>query len=211
MALEGIDVSSYQGEVVWSKVAQSGKVFAFCKATEDLDYRDTQFTHNWAGCHAHGLVRGAYHYLHPTESGVEQADYLHEYVHQFGGSQLGDFVILDVEDAMGLAHQFVIECCEQFVERVRTQMHRNCILYTYPDFWLHTLGDPISTVLASCPLWLADYGPNVPSLANWPRGLSFWQYSETGHCPGVVGNVDLSRFYGTRQQLRRLAKPPGVR
>jgi len=33
---------------------------------------------------------------------------------------------------------------------------------------------------------------------------TFWQYSQTGHAPGVNGNVDLDRFNGDAEQFRAL-------
>jgi lysozyme len=208
MILEGIDASSYQGVVNWAQVAQAGKAFAFVKATEGVGYQDARFSANWYLTRAHGLVRGAYHYLLPNLDGAAQADYFRAFVTASGGVQHGDFAILDCEQPNGLAHQEIVECSASFVQRVREDLGVNVIFYTYPNFWLAYLGDPVDPVLAQCPLWLADYGPSVPPLANWPGGLSFWQYSDTGHCPGVPGNVDLSRFYGTPQNLRQLAQLP---
>lgn len=207
MVLEGIDVSSYQGSVGWRDVRQAGKSFAFCKATEGAEYRDPYLSQNWQGLGQNSIVRGAYHFLHPSLSGDVQADYFHEAVRESGGFRGGDFAVVDVEIDDAIAPEYVIECAALFVERTREQTGRNVILYTYPAFWVDTLGDPKDPVLARCPLWLADYGPSVPTLANWPGGLAFWQFTDTGHCPGVNGQVDLDRFYGSRQQLHQLAQP----
>src|SRR5437868_13951686 len=73
-ALQGIDVSHYQGTVTWADVRASGRRFAFCKATEGLTYTDPTFTTNWAGMRAAGLLRGAYHFGHPGDDAVSQAD-----------------------------------------------------------------------------------------------------------------------------------------
>ena len=42
--------------------------------------------------------------------------------------------------------------------------------------------------LAHLPVWLASYGP-VPAL---DRGVTLWQYSESGVVDGVEGPVDLT-------------------
>jgi lysozyme len=205
--LEGIDCSSYQGYVNWGEVKTAGKSFGFVKATEGLSFEDPTFPHNWNGLYYHGLHRGAYHFFHPDKSPNEQVDYLHGYVRRNGHFVAGDFVVLDVEIANGISAPTIIERVEAFVTLAQRQIAKTVILYTYPDFWLHALGDPVSPVLAKCPLWLADYGPSVPHLAQWPEGLAFWQYSESGHCPGVLGHVDLNRFYGDRRALHRLSIP----
>ncbi len=43
--LNGIDVSSYQGTINWSDVANSGVVFAICRASYGIT-DDTSFTAN---------------------------------------------------------------------------------------------------------------------------------------------------------------------
>ena len=46
-AVQGIDVSHWQGTVNWTSVRNSGKVFALCKATEGTTYTDPTFATNW--------------------------------------------------------------------------------------------------------------------------------------------------------------------
>ena len=45
--------------------------------------------------------------------------------------------------------------------------------------------------LAHLPVWLASYGP-VPAL---DRGVTLWQYSESGVVDGVEGPVDLDLWF----------------
>jgi GH25 family lysozyme M1 (1,4-beta-N-acetylmuramidase) len=58
--LNGIDVSSYQGTINWSDVANSGVVFAICRASYGIT-DDTSFSANWSGTKAAKIKRGAYH------------------------------------------------------------------------------------------------------------------------------------------------------
>src|SRR5262245_17922243 len=60
--LDGIDVSHWQGSINWTQVQNSGKSFAFCKATQDTTYKDPTFDTNWVGMKSVGLLRSAYHY-----------------------------------------------------------------------------------------------------------------------------------------------------
>ena len=69
--LTGIDVSHFQGEVDWQAVA--GVRFAFIKATEGLADIDPRFRQNWQDSRAAGLLRGAYHFLHPNLDARQQA------------------------------------------------------------------------------------------------------------------------------------------
>ena len=54
--VHGIDVSKFQGEIDWSKVADSGVKFAWIKATEGGDRVDERFEANWEGAKAAGVA-----------------------------------------------------------------------------------------------------------------------------------------------------------
>ena len=55
-AIQGIDVSKYQGDVDWNAVAGSGVRFAYIKATEGGDYLDEKFRQNWELSRASGIA-----------------------------------------------------------------------------------------------------------------------------------------------------------
>ncbi len=209
MALEGIDVASYQGFIHWDQVKQSGKSFAICKATEGVYYRDPTFQHNWTSTKYRGLIRGAYHFLRPEYDGEVQADYHHAYVRASGHFEVGDFCMLDLEVTDNRSATQIINCAERFVTRMLQTTQCGVFLYTYPDYWNNQLGAPESTILDRCPLVVASYGAPAPVLSNWANGPTVWQYSESGHVPGIVGNCDLDRFLGTLQEFHLLAREGG--
>ena len=62
-AIQGIDVSRWQGEIDWAKVKDAGTRFAFIKATEGGDHVDPNFKRNWIEAKRHGVPRGAYHFV----------------------------------------------------------------------------------------------------------------------------------------------------
>ena len=68
MELKGIDVSKYQGEINWPRVAASGVQFAFVRVgwagyEGGIDEgRDTYFARNMRGALDAGLAVGAYVY-----------------------------------------------------------------------------------------------------------------------------------------------------
>ncbi len=59
--VQGIDVSSDQGEISWPSVATDTVDFAYIRATEGADIRDPRFASNWQGASRAGLQYGAYH------------------------------------------------------------------------------------------------------------------------------------------------------
>lgn len=209
MTLEGIDVSSYQGYIDWKQVKTSGKSFGIAKATEGVNYQDPTFPHNWKSIAYRGLIRGSYHFLRPEYDGGEQADYHHAYIKATGHFAVGDFCMLDCEVTDGRSTLQIVQCAEAFVERIIQTTQCGVFLYTYPDFWNNILGAPESTILGRCPLVVASYGAPPSVLSNWPHGASIWQYSQSGHVPGIVGNCDLDRFNGAIQELHLLAREGG--
>ncbi|MBL8582261.1 MAG: glycosyl hydrolase, partial [Rhizobiaceae bacterium] len=75
MAVHGVDVSRWQGEIDWVKLRSQGANFAYIKATDGGDHLDPMFRKNWRAAHAAGLKRGAYHFFYWCRSGSEQADW----------------------------------------------------------------------------------------------------------------------------------------
>src|SRR5688500_8087267 len=84
-AVQGLDVSKWQGNVNWGQVAGAGIKFCFCKATEGVPGgafepergpSDSMFTTNWPAILNAGIARGAYHMVRPSMgTPYEQADY----------------------------------------------------------------------------------------------------------------------------------------
>ena len=74
--VEGIDVSSHQGNVNWTTQWNNGKRFAYVKATEGTSYKNPYFAQQYNGCYNVGMIRGAYHFALPNNSsGATQANY----------------------------------------------------------------------------------------------------------------------------------------
>jgi lysozyme len=70
---QGIDVSHYQGRIDWPALPGQGVDFAYIKASEGGDLRDTAFAANWAGARRAGIARGAYHFFTLCRPGADQA------------------------------------------------------------------------------------------------------------------------------------------
>src|SRR5688500_6997364 len=66
--LAGIDVSTYQGQIVWAEVAADGIDFAYAKATEGRLYADDQYARNKERAAANGVAIGAYHFANPDNT-----------------------------------------------------------------------------------------------------------------------------------------------
>ena len=183
----GIDVSYYQGEIDWQQVRASGIEFAFIRVADGIDNPDSLFELNWGAAKAAGVRRGMYQFFRPADDVTAQADLVIAMAKKRGTGELPP--VLDIEDDGGLLPAMVAKRARAWIDRVHKQLHVDPIVYTYPDFWKRGGGAP----LAQQPLWLAHYTangacPTVP--ATW-SDWTYWQYSEKGRVPGIVGNVDL--------------------
>lgn len=194
--LRGIDVSHFQGEVDWPAVAAAGVRFAFIKATEGLADVDPRFASNWQGSRAAGLLRGAYHFLHPNLDARQQA------AHFLAVVTLDDDALppaLDVEVTDGVAPAALAACIETWLGAVGAALGCKPVVYTDPWFWR----DHVGANLSSYPLWLACYAEQPELPASW-QSWTFWQHSQSGTVDGIAGPVDLDACQLSEEQLRRL-------
>ena len=194
--VRGIDVSHYQGAVDWAAVAGAGMRFAFVKATEGVSVSDPAFGGNWDGARAAGLVRGAYHYLHPDESGAAQGEHFVSRV-RIDASTLPP--ALDVEVTKGKSPAEVAAVVADWIGVVEKAFGTRPILYTAPDFWR----DDVGADFRSYPLWLACYD-SVPRMPPFWDAWTFWQFSQSGRVEGIGGAVDVNVFSGTAGALAKL-------
>lgn len=209
--LLGVDVSTYQGQINWKQVAESGHSFAAIKATEGLGYIDPHFEYNWAHTKANDITRISYHFLRPEFNGAQQASFHHSAVRQHGHFAIGDGVMLDVEETDGYSAHHVVACAEAFVEEILKETQAGVFIYTGYYFWVSTLGNLRSGILAKCPLWEAAWHSAPLDITNWPNGPSLQQYAADGRVPGIPGQTDLDWFFGTKEQLHTLCKLGGRR
>jgi GH25 family lysozyme M1 (1,4-beta-N-acetylmuramidase) len=200
---EGIDVSHYQGSINWAAVRNAGKRFGFVKASEGTTYQDPFFRTNWQNMGYNRVVRGAYHFGHPELDPYAQVDNFVSVAHP----KTGDLQLtLDLEITGGKSPREIFHWTRAFISYLHARTGRPGIIYTGFYFWRDSVGNPPYNL--NCPLWLAAYVPNpnsyVPSAwSTW----SFWQYSDTGHVPGISGNVDLDYWNGGLPNLRNLCLP----
>lgn len=202
MALEGIDVSTYQGDVDWATVANQGILYAFAKATEGASSTDPSFLRNWTNMKTFGIVRGAYHFFRPAKDPIVQANNFLQLVKTIEASDLPP--VLDLEVLDGLDARTVINNALRWISTIETATGRKPIVYTYPVFWEDKLGNP--TQFSNYPLWVANFETRTPFVPSAWRSWAFHQYSESGQLQGIQGNVDLNQFNGTLDDLQKLLK-----
>jgi lysozyme len=203
--VRGIDVSHHQETISWRRVRQAGIQFAFIRVSDGLTASDPRFAENWTGARRVGVLRGAYQYFRPEESAIAQADLLIAAVRRDPGELPP---VIDVELHGGRTPVLLAAHVRAWVERVRTQLRVEPIVYTGPDFWRERVG---GADLTRQPLWLAHYTTECPAVP-WPwTRWTFWQHTDRGTVPGVAGPVDLNLFAGDYLALEELARRARIR
>ncbi|MFC9926210.1 lysozyme [Streptomyces sp. NPDC127190] len=202
---EGVDVSSYQGDVDWATLWGSGARWAYTKATEGTYYTNPYFTQQYEGAYGVGMIHGAYHFATPdTTGGATQADWFADH----GGGWSKDAKTLpgalDIEwnpygDACyGKSQSGMVSWIRDFLNRYKTRTGRNAVIYTATSWWTQCTGNYGG--FSANPLWIARYATTAGTLpAGW-SSYTMWQYTSTGP---TVGDHD--RFNGSQDQLRALA------
>jgi lysozyme len=201
--VRGIDVSHHNGIINWQKVHAAGIAFAFTKATDGVGFLDTHFAANYAAIKSNGMLRGAYHFFRPASDAQAQAD---SFLHVVRQLEPGDLPpVLDVEADSGKSANVIINGVQKWLSAVEAALGRTPIIYTSASFWNAKLNG--TAQFASHPLWVAHY--TFKPKPNIPTGFAqhaIWQFSEKGTVDGInSGQVDLDRFNGTLDDLRKLA------
>jgi GH25 family lysozyme M1 (1,4-beta-N-acetylmuramidase) len=204
--VEGVDVSSHQGNVDWAALWNSGVRFAYVKATEGNYYRNTYFAQQYNGSYNIGMIRGSYHFATPdVSSGANQANYFVD--HGGGWSKDGKTLpgVLDVEynpygaTCYGLSQSAMINWIRDFTTTYKARTTRDAVIYTTTDWWTQCTGN-YGGFGSTDPLWIARYNTTPGTLpAGWSY-YTFWQYTSTGP---IVG--DHNKFNGSYSRLQVLA------
>jgi len=202
-SVEGIDVSSHQGNVNWAAQWSAGKRFAYTKASEGNYYTNPYFAQQYNGSYNVGMIRGAYHFATPNDSsGANQANYFVD--HGGGWSRDGKTLpgSLDIEynpygaTCYGLSQAAMVNWIRDFLNTYKARTTRDAVIYTNLDWWSQCTGN--STAFnATNPLWVARYASAPGTLpGGWPF-YTIWQYSSTP--------IDQDRFNGDQSRLVALA------
>jgi GH25 family lysozyme M1 (1,4-beta-N-acetylmuramidase) len=201
----GIDVSSHQPSIDWSKVAPHVN-FVYAKATEGTYYVNPLFDNEYEGPYDHGVIRGSYHFAVPSNSsGTAQADYFIAH----GGAWSADGKTLpgalDIEynpygkACYGLSTAQMVNWIKNFTSEYAAKEHAFPVIYSTTDWWRTCTGDS-AAFAGDDPFWVANYGKTGGSLPSGWGYYSFWQYSDSGTQPG-----DQDLFNGPYAGLRTLA------
>lgn len=198
----GIDVSVWQEEIDWEKVAASGVEFAMIRVAyrgwgkEGKLQMDPRAEENLKGAMAAGLKIGVYIYSQATnvQEAVEEAQYVLELL---DGQKLDMPVVFDweVPDDVSYARtrnvkaKTIQACAMAFCAEIKEAGYQPMV---YFNQWQGSKKYDLAALReAGIELWLAMYG----NAMTYEYKVQMWQYTETGKVPGIDGYVDIDLYF----------------
>lgn len=184
------DVSEFQGVINWPNFGAQAVIVRVNYGNVKVD---GEADRNIDGARSKCEVRGWYTYLTAGEDPVAQADVLVRVINAHGGLKPNEFVVCDDEEGSGDQSSRVTA----FLNEVDAQFKASDAI----DVWYSGLNFSVAHNLdaAKGHRWIAAYGQSEPTA---PHDL--WQFTDAGSVAGVSGNVDMSVFHGTIDQLAAL-------
>ena len=190
----GIDVSQWQNDIDWQKVAADGIDFAFIR----LGYRgyevgslnlDTKYYQNMDGAIANGIDVGVYIFSQAinVEEAVAEANMCINYLKDYDITYpvVFDWETVGSETARtnNIDGTVLTDCAMAFCETIENAGY-DAMIYSYKNLALRTLD---MSRIEKYPFWFAGY-------TTWPEfyyDFDFWQYSSSGNVDGIQGNTDM--------------------
>lgn len=193
VSIKGIDVSTYQGDIDWEKVAASGVKFVFIRLgyrgyESGLLVKDDRFEDNIRGALQNGIAVGVYFVTQAisVEEAVEEAQFVMENIRPYNVTWP---IVLDIEDAASatartaeLSQQARTDHAIAFCETVKESGYTP-MLYCNIRWFIEKLD---ITRITDYDKWFAQYFRKP----FFPYAFQMWQYSSTGRIDGIEGNVD---------------------
>lgn len=207
--LDGIDVSTYQGDVNWNKVKEAGIDFVIIRAgfrsmSDGKIYLDGRLYEYLDGVKAAGIEHvGVYFFSQAisVKEGQEEAQFVIDALRNY---EIDMPIIMDVENATGkgryieanISKSQRTQICNAFCERVVDYGYKSMI-YTGTYF----MNDYLVESNLNCDrIWMAQYTSKFSRYNGYGNILfkgdyEMWQYACTGNVSGIAYNVDCDFWY----------------
>ena len=195
----GIDVSTYQGNINWKAVKESGVQFAIIR----VGYRgwgtgavvkDAWFDNNIKGASANGIDVGLYYFSQAINAreAVQEASTC---IALAEGYKIKYPIFIDTETSggygAGRADNLTVaqrtEVCIAFCETIKSGGYKAGV-YTNKHWFEKKLN---TAQLNQYIIWLAQYNDKV----TYKGKYDIWQYTSSGSVAGINGSVDMNLSY----------------
>ena len=190
--IRGIDVSSYQGDIDWKQVKESGIQFAILRSTLKSGKPDSKFIEYIKGCDNNKIDVSVYKYSYAlTENqAITEANTV---ISLLNGRKCKIWLDLEDESQTQLGKSGILKIANAFI---KTCENKGYSVGIYCN--LNWVKNYIDDSLKKYDLWIARYGKNSGQLEEKYKpnvNEKIWQYSSRGKIPGINGDVDLNILY----------------
>lgn len=206
MALKGIDISQWQGNVDAKKIKTSGVDFVILRQ----GYRktiDRYFTTNVQKFKQAGIpIHGVYHFAYALNKNdaVEEAKSCIKNVEAAGlGKDIIIFYDFEYDTVKSAKNKKVyltktncIEFTNAFCDYVKSKGYK-AGFYLNQDYYKNWYD---AATIKKYIVWLADYNPTPH------YDCLYQQYTSKGKVNGISGNVDMNYFYGQKAEQSKETK-----
>ena len=189
--LKGIDISTFQKQVDYSKLKEQGIEFAIirCGYGKDSSQKDAMFETHYKGLKEAGIKVGAYLYSYCSNvnNAVLEARNCLEFIK---GKQFELPIFYDLEDKITkvLGRVAITQIAINFCEEIEKAGYKAGI-YANLDWFKNYIDIP---KVSQYKIWLAQWNVEKPT----PKfKYNYWQYTSHGHIDGIVGSVDMNYCY----------------
>lgn len=200
--LNGIDVSSAQTGIDTGRVPAD---FVIVKVNQSTGYVNPDWRRQAERAQAAGRLVGLYDYAGSTDPTAEADCFIRQARGWFGRAAL----FIDFEQGENPGYARGAAWTDAWCRRVDAASGTRSGVYIGQRD-LYRFQD------VGRPLWVAQYGTMAPQYGYdphpWNEGAypcSIRQYSSAGRLAGWAGNLDLDKFYGSRQDWNNLFKVNG--
>ncbi len=185
--LKGIDVSSWQDTIDWTRVKGAGVDFAMLRSSFYVT-KDKTFEYNITEAQKAGVLVGTYHYCY-AETVLEARNEARYFISVIEPYELDFPVVLDLEDPSleHLGKSRLTAIAKAFLDELKNAGYY-AMIYSN-KYWLETMLD--MSKLSEYDVWLAEWH----TTPTWSGDFGMWQYSSEGRVSGIRGDVDLNICY----------------
>lgn len=198
MALNGIDIASYQAGLDFSKVPCD---FAIIKATQGTGYTNPDCVRAVEQAMSLGKGIGVYHYISGGDAVAEANFFIDSILNWIGKVMICLDWELDQNSAWGNESYL-----EQVINHVIERTGVPPMIYA-PASRYNQVAEVANR--HNCGLWIAQYADMNPTgyqITPWNEGAytcAIRQYSGSGRLNGWNGDLDLDKFYGSLDDFRK--------
>ena len=184
--MKGIDISNCNSTINFEGVKNDGVEAIIIKATEGVDFRDSDLEQNYNGVKSIGVHIGFYHFMSERTSPTQQAI---DFYNAISDKEYDILPCLDIENnTKGRSATEISDRCIEFLEKFKELSGLDCMIYTGGYFGRDLLDSRVKQYKG----WIAHYGVETPMETGFT--VVGHQYSENGNISGISGNVDMNNF-----------------